>query len=150
VPNMRGAFLTEIKQTLGTKPGVQVAEDRLVIPDDGLFAGAGSTLSPAGRDSVKQIATGIKDVTAHLPPDSDWLVRVDGHADKQPAGGRRPSALDVSAARALTVVRTLAADGVPANRLAAASFGESQPLDPADTPAARAKNRRVEIRVIER
>jgi len=40
--------------------------------------------------------------------------------------------------------------GIPANRLAAASFGENEPLDPADTPAAYAKNRRVEIRVTER
>jgi chemotaxis protein MotB len=79
-------------------------------------------------------------------------VRVDGYTDKQPAaaGGRRPNAWDLSAARAVSVVRALVADGIPADRIAAASFGENQPVDPGDTPAARAKNRRVEIRVTER
>jgi chemotaxis protein MotB len=120
-----------------------------VIASEGLFTGGSSTLSPAGRDSVKQIAIGLRDVAAHLAPDTDWLVRVDGHADKQQvaAGGRYPSNWDLSAARAVSVVRALVADGIPANRLVAASFGESQPLDPTNTPAAYAKNRRVEIRL---
>jgi len=81
VPNMRSAFLTEIKQALGTKPGVQVAEDRLVIANDGLFARGSSTLSPAGRNAVNQIAAGLKEVPAHRAPDTDWLVRVDAYAD---------------------------------------------------------------------
>jgi len=152
VSSMRSAFLTEIKKALGTKPGVQVTEDRLVIAGERLFAGGSSALSPAGRDSVNQIATDLKNVAANLAPDTEWLVRVDGHADKQPvpAGGRYPSNWDLSAARAVSVVRALAADGIPANRLVAASFGESQPLDPNNTPAAFAKNRRVEIRLTQR
>jgi chemotaxis protein MotB len=67
-----------------------------------------------------------------------------------PAGGRYPSNWDLSAARAVSVVRALVADDIPANRLAAASFGENQPLDTGDTPAAYAKNRRIEIRLTER
>jgi chemotaxis protein MotB len=152
VPHLRSDFLTQIKQALGTKPGVQVAEDRLVIANDGLFATGSSTLSPAGRDLLKQIAAGLKDPIAQVAPDADWLVRIDGHADKQPtaAGGRYPSNWDLSAARAVTVVRALVADGIPANRLAAETFGENQPLDLGNTPAAYAKNRRIEIRVTER
>jgi len=100
---------------------------------------------------VNQIAIGLKGASAQLAPDTDWLVRVDGHADKQPtAGGRAPSNWDLSAARAVVVVRQLVADGVPANRIAAASFGESQPLEPGETPAAFAKNRRIEIHLTER
>lgn len=105
-------------------------------------------MSPAGRDLLTQIATALKNVTAQQSPDTDWLIRVDGHADKQ-RGGRYPSNWDLSAARAVTVVRSLVGNGIPANRIAAASFGENQPLDPADTPAAYAKNRRIEIRLTE-
>ena len=150
VSNMRSAFLTEIGKALGTKPGVQVTDDRLVIANEGLFAGGSSTLSPAGRASVIQIAVGLRDVATHLPPDTDWLVRVD--ADKPPVapGGRRPSTWDLSTARAVSVVRALVADGIPADRLAVASFAENHPLDPAETPAAHAKNLRVEIRLTQR
>lgn len=75
-----------------------------------------------------------------------------GHADKQPTttGGRCPSNWDLSAARAVTIVRSLVGNGIPAKRVAAETFGENQPLDPADTPAAYAKNRRIEIRLTER
>ena len=40
--------------------------------------------------------------------------------------------------------------GVPSNRLVAAGFGENQPLDPEDTPEARARNRRIELKLTER
>ena len=48
------------------------------------------------------------------------------------------------------MVKFLIDNGVPANRLVAAGFGEFQPLDPADTDEARAKNRRIELKLTER
>ena len=54
------------------------------------------------------------------------------------------------AERAANVVRALEADGVPANHLVAAGYGDTQPLDPANTPAAYAKNRRVEFSITQR
>ena len=120
----------------------------LVITNDGLFQAGSTTLSPAGRDLLTQIATALKNGTAQQSSDTDWLIRVDGHADKQ-RGGRYPSNWDLSAARAVTVVRSLVGNGIPAKRVAAETFGENQPLDLADTPAAYAKNRRIEIRLSE-
>jgi chemotaxis protein MotB len=99
---------------------------------------------------VIQIAVGLRDVAAHLPPDTDWLVRVDADNPPVAPGGRRPSTWDLSAARAVSVVRALVADGIPADRLAVASFAENHPLDRAETPAAHAKNLRVEIRLTQR
>ena len=40
--------------------------------------------------------------------------------------------------------------GVPANRLVAAGFGEFQPIDPGDSDEALAKNRRIELKLTER
>ncbi|MBL4557885.1 MAG: OmpA family protein, partial [Rhodobacteraceae bacterium] len=52
---------------------------------------------------------------------------------------------------ALSVVRYLIeAQGLPPQRLAAAGFGEFQPVNPADTPEARAENRRIELKLTER
>jgi chemotaxis protein MotB len=42
------------------------------------------------------------------------------------------------------------AEGVPAQRLAAVGLGDTQPIDPADTPDAYAKNRRIELRITQR
>lgn len=48
------------------------------------------------------------------------------------------------------MVKFLIENGVPANRLVAAGFGEFQPLDTADTDDARSKNRRIELKLTER
>ena len=52
---------------------------------------------------------------------------------------------------ALSVVRYMVdALGIPPSRLAANGFGEFQPVNPADTPEARAQNRRIELKLTER
>lgn len=96
---------------------------------------------------LHQIAGILKAVTASLPPDTAWILQVGGHADKQP--GRIPNR-DLSAARATTVVKALEAEGVPPGQLVAAGFGDTQPIDPGNTPAAYAKNRRVEFEITQR
>ena len=54
---------------------------------------------------------------------------------------------ELSAARAISVVKFLITQGIPASHLAATGFGENQPVDPSNNPAAFAKNRRIEIRL---
>jgi chemotaxis protein MotB len=93
---------------------------------------------------LQQIAGMLKAATASLPPDSGWMLLVGGHADRQP--GRIPNR-DLSALRAITVVKVLEAEGVPPNHLVAAGFGDTHPLDTANTPAAYAKNRRMEFEI---
>jgi chemotaxis protein MotB len=56
----------------------------------------------------------------------------------------------LSSARAISVVKLLIDQGVPADHLAAAAFGDTQPLDAADTPDAYARNRRIELRLTDR
>jgi len=81
----------------------------------------------------------------------NWILRVDGHTDTIPISTVAfPSNWELSTARALSVVKFLAAQGIPAERLAAAGFGEFQPLEVANTSAARAKNRRIELKLDQR
>ncbi|MEC6999679.1 OmpA family protein, partial [Brucella abortus] len=61
-----------------------------------------------------------------------------------------PRQLGLSSARATAVVKFLIANGVPANWLVAAGFGEYQPIDTANTADARARNRRIELKLTER
>ena len=68
VPHLRNTFLAQIRQAVGAKPGVQVADDRLVIANDGLFLAGSATLSPAGRNLLTQIAAALKDAAANRRP----------------------------------------------------------------------------------
>jgi outer membrane protein OmpA-like peptidoglycan-associated protein len=72
-------------------------------------------------------------------------VVVEGHTDK--SGSARAN-LELSRARAAAVVKWLVAHGVSARRLSSRGFGSSQPIAPNDTPDGRARNRRVEFRVL--
>jgi chemotaxis protein MotB len=56
----------------------------------------------------------------------------------------------LSTARAVAIVKYLVVQGIPAHRLSANGFGQFQPLDNADTEAAYAKNRRIEIQLTNR
>lgn len=80
------------------------------------------------------------------------MLRVDGHTDNKPLSGtgRFKDNWELSSARSTAVVKFLIANGVPANRLVAAGFGEYQPLDTADSDDARSKNRRIELKLTER
>jgi chemotaxis protein MotB len=93
----------------------------------------------------------LRDIAARIPPDVNWLLRVDGHADRNPIRSARfASNWELSSARAIAVAQLLIAEGLPANRVAATAFGDNQPLDAAETPEAFARNRRIELRLTDR
>ncbi len=78
---------------------------------------------------------------------------MDGHTDDVPLSGSGQYAdnWELSQARALSVVHYLVEEqSFPPERLAAAGFGEHQPLDPGDSAEARARNRRIELKLTER
>ena len=65
-------------------------------------------------------------------------------------GGQFKSNWELSAARAIAVVQYLISKGIEPTRLAAAGFGEFQPIDPATDDEALAHNRRIELKLTER
>ena len=70
------------------------------------------------------------DLEREIPPDIPWILRIDGHTDAQAiTGGQFKSNWELSAARAIAVVQYLISKGVEPTRLAAAGFGEFQPID---------------------
>ncbi len=101
---------------------------------------------------MKKLAEAVIALNQEIPDDINWVLRVDGHTDNVPLAGtgRFRDNWELSSARATAVVKDLIANGVPPNRLVAAGFGEYQPLDNADTPDARARNRRIELKLTER
>ena len=88
-----------------------------------------------------------------IPDNIDWVIRVDGHTDDIPLSGlgEFKDNWELSQARALSVVKYMITElNFLGSRLAANGFGEYQPISTEDTPEARARNRRIEIKLTER
>jgi len=147
----RSEFFGKLKILLAGRPGIQVIGDRFVFQSEVLFPVGKSDLTPAGVAQMTTLAITIKDIAATIPPDVHWILRVDGHTDPQPLrGGNFMSNWELSAARAISVVKLLITFGVPPEHLAATGFGEHQPFGPGDTEDAFAKDRRIELRLTDR
>jgi chemotaxis protein MotB len=124
-----------------------------VFSSEVLFDSGSATLSPAGRADIANVARRLEEVARNIPESIDWVIRVDGHTDNVPVSGAGPfeDNWDLSQARALSVVRYMIDTfGFPPDRLAATGFAEFQPIDPRSTPEARARNRRIELKLTER
>jgi chemotaxis protein MotB len=147
----RSDFFGKLREILKNQPNIKVVGDRFVYESDVLFPVDGATMTAAGQGQIGDIATAVKGIMKEIPPDLSWMLRVDGHADSQPVtSGPYKNNWELSAARAIAVVQLLIQDGVPSNHLAATAFADTQPIDPAHTAEAYAKNRRIEFRLTDR
>ena len=147
----RSEFFGRLRDVLQGRPGIQVVGDRFVFQSEVLFPPGSADLSASGQEQVKQLAATLKGLIPEIPKELNWIMRVDGHADRQPlTNGQFTSNWELSAQRAINVVKLLIAEGVPPDRLAATGFGEFQPLDASGTTQAYARNRRIELHLTDR
>ncbi|HLH11394.1 MAG TPA: peptidoglycan -binding protein [Methylovirgula sp.] len=147
----RSDFFGRLRQILGDRPDIRTVGDRFVFQSEVLFDTGQATLNAAGKTELDKLADAIIQLDHEIPPEIPWILRVDGHTDKRPIQSAQfHSNWDLSSARAIAVVRYLIGKGVPPERLAAAGFGEFQPIDPGDNEDAYRKNRRIELKLTER
>lgn len=148
----RSDFFGRLREILSDKENIRIVGDRFVFQSEVLFPTGSSDINPAGLIEMKKLADAVITLNNEIPDDINWILRVDGHTDNIPlsGSGRFRDNWELSSARATSVVKYLIANGVPANRLAAAGFGEYQPLDDSDDSDARARNRRIELKLTER
>jgi chemotaxis protein MotB len=147
----RSEFFGRLREVLGERPDIRVVGDRFVFQSEVLFPSGSAELEQQGRQQLDQLATTLIDISKTIPPEIDWVLRIDGHTDKNPIRTVEfPSNWELSAKRAINVVRYLEARGVPANRLAAAGFAEFRPLEPGDAPEVYRRNRRIELKLDQR
>ncbi len=148
----RSDFFGRLREILAGRDDVRVVGDRFVFQSEVLFPSGGAELNEAGREAMAQLASAILELADEIPEEINWVLRVDGHTDNVPLSGtgRYADNWELSSARATSVVKYLISQGVPANRLVAAGFGEFQPIAEGDSPEARATNRRIELKLTER
>jgi chemotaxis protein MotB len=113
-----------------------------VVADQVMFEPGGATVRPEGVAILAEVAAALRPLPNR--------VAIEGHTDDVPIHTAAfASNWELSTARATGVLRYLVDQlGVPANRVAAAGYGEQQPAAPNDTPEGRAQNRRVELAVL--
>jgi chemotaxis protein MotB len=113
------------------------------LAQDILFKSGSADLDKTGRDLLLKVADEFKA--------SKYQVVVTGHTDDQKIGpglaSRYPTNWELGGARAARIVRLFEESGLEKGRLAAVSFADSRPREANTTPAGRAKNRRIEIRL---
>jgi len=114
------------------------------LPDNILFDPGRTDLKPAGQEAIKQVAQILSGIEGRK-------FQVAGHTDNIPIkSAKYKSNWELSTQRAVEVVRymsTAAGKGMD-KRLSAAGYADTLPVDPANTDAARRKNRRIEIVVV--
>jgi chemotaxis protein MotB len=147
----RSEFFGRLRTILGNRADIRIQGDRFVFQSEVLFDQASAELGEPGKRQLDRLAKTLIEIAKEIPPDIDWVLRIDGHTDKVPIANLQfRSNWELSAARAISVVRFLIDAGVPANRLVAAGFGEYQPLDPGNGAEALRRNRRIEFKLTER
>ncbi|WND01866.1 peptidoglycan -binding protein [Temperatibacter marinus] len=147
----RSEFFGRLKQVLQDQPGIRIEGDRFVFASELLFTSGSAELGQQGRGELRKFAETLLILSREIPGNLSWVLRVDGHTDRVPISSAQfASNWELSAARAISVVKYLIIAGVPAERLAATGFGQHQPLDDRDTQEAYSKNRRIEMRLDQR
>lgn len=155
---------------------VDQANGVLRLPDQTLFDSGQAQLKPEGAKTVRALAdalmrvmpcyaSGVKS-TMTCRPESEKIkvdsLFIEGHTDSDPfngSGGR--TNLDLSAERAINTFRKLIidqpqlevlssaqADGSPKAILSVSGYGDKRPVDRGTSLEAKAKNRRIDIRIL--
>jgi len=147
----RSEFFGTLRAVLGDRPEIRVVGDRFVFQSEVLFPPGSAELGEAARGELGKVAHALKSIEAKIPAGLGWILEVDGHTDRRPINTADfPSNWELSSARALSVVKFMNDQGIPASHLAAAGFGEFQPLDPGDSDEALRRNRRIELKLTQR
>ena len=147
----RSEFFGRLREILGDRPDIRIVGDRFVFQSEVLFAPGSAELSEDAKKELAPVIAALKDISAKIPPDINWMLRVDGHTDRRPISNPQfASNWELSAARAISVVRFAVEEGIPASRIAAAGFADKQPIDPRSAEDAYRRNRRIELKLTER
>ena len=146
----KSEFFGRMRLLLEGRDGVSIVGDRFVFSSEVLFASGRADLTPEGQTKIAKITEVLKGIASEMPADIDWILQVDGHTDDLAVTGgiEFRNNWELSQARALSVVLFMVnAIGMDPQRLSANGFGEFQPLNKDNTSAARAQNRRIELKL---
>lgn len=139
------ALLDKFKALIDAgKLKVRIREGRMIVElaTDILFKSGKAGLSKEGVMAIQEVTQ----VFLTIP---DRKFQIEGHTDNVPmSGDTYRSNWELASARALNVLHAMLEAGMSPNRISAASYGESIPVETNETPEGRAANRRIEIVIV--
>jgi chemotaxis protein MotB len=80
----RSEFFGRLREILGDRPDIRVVGDRFVFQSEVLFPVGSDEINPAGREQLAKLARTLKEISAKVPSELNWVLRVDGHTDNVP------------------------------------------------------------------
>ncbi|MEW6776146.1 MAG: OmpA family protein [Bdellovibrionota bacterium] len=118
---------------------------RIDLVDKILFDSGSDVVNERGKKVLAKVSNVLKNI-------KDRRVVVEGHTDNVPIkkgalAERFPTNWELSAARAVSVVRLLEQYGVPSEKLSAAGYSEYRPIASNSTDEGKSQNRRIEIQL---
>ena len=123
---------------------IKVRNGRMMIAlsTDILFSSGSAKLSAAGATAIQEVTTLLKDL-------NNRNFQVEGHTDNVPIKTKMfPSNWELASARAISVLDTMLAAGMPAEHMSSASYGSYDPIADNGTPEGRSENRRIAIVIV--
>ncbi len=153
-----GSGTQEVQQHVQRKLGKELSEEeyadvvesirpdaygvRIQLDSAALFSSASADLKEQAVNALEKIASLLKD--------SNRKIVIEGHTDNEPIHNSRfPSNWELSAARATKIARfVIQRLGVNPRNVVPVAYGSNKPLVPNTTPTNRAKNRRIEIMIL--
>ncbi|MDF1792757.1 MAG: peptidoglycan -binding protein [Thalassobaculaceae bacterium] len=143
----RSEFFGRLREVLSGRQDIRVVGDRFVFQSEVLFESGSAEIGTDGQGSLAQLAATLKEISARIPTDINWILQIEGHTDTVPIYNEQfANNWELSAARAISVVEFLIEQGIPASRLSATGYGEFQPIDTDRIN----RNRRIELKLTQR
>ena len=139
----RAELFSLLNEALAPQINSRVVNNRFVFQSESLFTRGSSTLTVQGRNQLAIFAEVFRNYSPALPNDLAWVLRIDSHTDQYSgASSECQGGWDLSAARAINVVKFLVEKGIQPQRLVAAGFGQHHPTDRRTDEIAQRRNRR--------
>ena len=142
-------FFGRVRELIKGRKEIRIVGDRFVFQSEVLFKVGSDELGIKGQEEMSKLGITLMEIDKSLPTDIDWILQIDGHTDNLPVkkGQNYLDNWELSTKRALSVLRFLIKQGIKPNRLSASGYGSFQPIDKKNTNVARAKNRRIEMKI---
>ena len=86
----RSDFFGRLREILSDRENIRIVGDRFVFQSEVLFPSGSEVINDAGRTEMKKLADAIIELQREIPPEINWVLRVDGHTDNMPLSGDRP------------------------------------------------------------
>ena len=143
----RRAFFSGLREHLPLSPIYRVEKDHLVVSTDPVFVFGTGEIGAEGQSRLQPVVQALQKVVGQLPDGRVWRLRVEGHTDSRPIRSNRRFSdnWQLSAARAVSMLRLLHGGDIGTEHLYAAGFAATRSLAVGDSKADHRRNRRIEV-----